>query len=134
MHGLGITWINGPTSSADQLHNRHSKAVMSVPVRRRFLQWHRGGPTAPPHRRADRDRHKILTFNRLMCKVQECLSREAVDHRANRTSSSGHTYENGPTRSSTSLAYKRSLTPAGTDIQRWSISFPHFCSVRVGLV
>jgi hypothetical protein len=34
----------------------------------------------------------------------------------------------------TSLTYKRSLTPAGSNTHRWSISFPIFCSLRVGLV
>jgi hypothetical protein len=40
----------------------------------------------------------------------------------------------GPHAQLISLAYNRSLTPAGTDTQRWSISFPLFCSLRVGLV
>jgi hypothetical protein len=40
----------------------------------------------------------------------------------------------GPQAQPTSLTYKRSLTPAGLNTQRWSISFPLFCSLRVGLV
>jgi hypothetical protein len=40
----------------------------------------------------------------------------------------------GPRAQPTSLTYKRSLTPAGLNTQRWSISFPLFCSLRVGLV
>jgi hypothetical protein len=40
----------------------------------------------------------------------------------------------GPRAQPTSLAYKRSLTPAGTDTQCWSISFPLLYSLRIGLV
>jgi hypothetical protein len=40
----------------------------------------------------------------------------------------------GPRAQPTSLTYKRSLTPAGLNTQCWSISFPLFCSLRVGLV
>jgi hypothetical protein len=40
----------------------------------------------------------------------------------------------GPRAQPTSLTYKRSLTPAGTNIQHWSISFLLFCSHRVGLL
>jgi hypothetical protein len=34
----------------------------------------------------------------------------------------------------TSLTYKRSLTPTRFNTQCWSISFPLFCSLRVGFV
>jgi hypothetical protein len=40
----------------------------------------------------------------------------------------------GPHTQLTSLTYKRSLTPAGSNTHRWSISFPLFCSLRVELV
>jgi hypothetical protein len=40
----------------------------------------------------------------------------------------------GPHAQPTSLAYKKSLTPAGFNTPRWSISFPRFCSLRIGLV
>jgi hypothetical protein len=40
----------------------------------------------------------------------------------------------GPHAQPTSLTYKRSLTPTGLSTQRKSISFPLFCSLRVGLV
>jgi hypothetical protein len=40
----------------------------------------------------------------------------------------------GPRAQPTSLTYKRSLTPARSNTQHWSISFPLFCSLRVGLV
>jgi hypothetical protein len=80
-------------------NNRHSKAIFSIPERRRFIPRHRGGPAAPPNRHADWNRLKLPTFNRLRSKDQECPSQEAVHHRVGRTSSSGRTYENGPTRS-----------------------------------
>jgi hypothetical protein len=40
----------------------------------------------------------------------------------------------GPCPQPTSLTYKRSLTPAGSQTRRKSISFPLFSSLRVGLV
>jgi hypothetical protein len=40
----------------------------------------------------------------------------------------------GPCAQPTSLAYKRHLTLTRMDTQHWSISFPLFCSIRVGLV
>jgi hypothetical protein len=94
----------GPPLRPINRHNRHSKTILSVTERMRFIPRLRGGPavpirpTAPPNRRADRNRLKLKTFNRLRSKDQERPSQEAVDHRA------GHTYENGPTRS-TDLTY-----------------------------
>jgi hypothetical protein len=105
-----IEWMNlgslgsmGPLVRPVNRHNYHSKAILGVLERRRFIQRHRGGPAAlrgsvaPSNRSADRNRHKIPTFNLLTSKDQEHPSREAVDHRAGRTCSSGRTYENGPT-------------------------------------
>jgi hypothetical protein len=129
----------GPPLQAINRNNHHSKTIQSVTGRRRLIPRLRGGPTsprrlaAPPNRRADQNRLKLPTFNLLRSKDQGRPSQEAVHHRAGRTSSSGRTYENGPTQS-TSLTYKRSLTPTGLNTQRWSISFPLFCSLRVGLV
>jgi hypothetical protein len=40
----------------------------------------------------------------------------------------------GPRAQPTSLTSKRVLTPAGLNTQRWSIAFPLFCSLGVGLV
>jgi hypothetical protein len=102
---LGSHGSMGPLVRPINRHNRHSKAILGVPERRRFIPRQRGGPAAPkrldapPNGCADRNRHKIPTFNHLRSKDQERPSREAVDHRADRTSSSGRTYENGPTRS-----------------------------------
>jgi hypothetical protein len=53
MDEVVITWINGSTSPPINHHNRHSKAILSVPERRRFIPRHRGGPAAPPNHRAD---------------------------------------------------------------------------------
>jgi hypothetical protein len=100
----------GPPLRPINRHNRHSKAILSVLGRRCFIPRHWGGPAAPrglaapPNRRADRNRLKSPTFNRLRSKDQERPNREAMGHRARRTSSSGCTYENGPTRS-TDLTY-----------------------------
>jgi hypothetical protein len=99
-----IEWMNlgslrsmGPLVRLINCHNRHSKAILSIPKRRRFIPQHRGGPAAPPNRRADRNRHKLPTFNHLRSKDQERPSREAVDHRVDHTPSSSRTYENWPT-------------------------------------
>jgi hypothetical protein len=102
---LGLLGSMGPLLRPINPHNHHSKAILSVLERRRFIPRRRGGPAiprgpiAPPNRRADRNRHKLPTFNRLRSKDQERPIREAMDHRASRTSSSNRTYENGPTRS-----------------------------------
>jgi hypothetical protein len=94
----------GPPVRLINRHNRHSKAILSVPERRRFITRHKGGPAAPrgpaalPNRRADRNQLKLPTFNHLWSKDQERPSQKAVDHRV------GRTYENGPT-CSTDLTY-----------------------------
>jgi hypothetical protein len=87
-----------PPLRAINRHNCHSKAILSVPERRRFIPRHRGGSAAPLNRHADRNRLKLPTFNRLRSKDQERPSRKVVGHRA------GRTYENGPT-CSTYLIY-----------------------------
>jgi hypothetical protein len=100
----------GPPLRPINRHNRHSETIVSVTEQRRFIPRLRGGPATPrgsaarPNRRADQIRLKLPTFNRLRSKNQEHPSQEAVDHRVGRTSSSGCTYENGPTHS-TDLTY-----------------------------
>jgi hypothetical protein len=100
----------GPPLRPINHHNHHSKAILSVTKWRRFISRLRGGPVAPrglaapPNRHTDQNRHKEPTLNRLRSKDQERPSQEAVDHRVGRTSSSGRTYENVPTRS-TDLTY-----------------------------
>jgi hypothetical protein len=94
----------GPPLQPINRHNHHSKTILSVTEQRRFIPRLRGAPAAPPNRHADQSRLKLPTFNRFRCKDQERPSQKTMDHRAGRTSSSGHTYENGPTRS-TDLTY-----------------------------
>jgi hypothetical protein len=95
----------GPPLRLINRHNCHSKAILSMHEPRRFIPWHKDGPAAPrgpaapPNHHADRNRHKLLTFNRLRSKDQERPSQEAVDHRA------GRTYENRPT-CSTDITYR----------------------------
>jgi hypothetical protein len=102
--------LMGPPLWPINRHSRHSKIILSVTWRRRFMPHLRGGPdaprgsAAPPNRHADQNRLKLPTFNCIRSKDQERPGQEAVDHRANRTSSSGHTIENGPT-CSTDLTY-----------------------------
>jgi hypothetical protein len=100
----------GPPLRLINRHNCHSKTILSVTGRRQFIPQLRGGSAAPrglaapPNRRADQNRLKLPTFNRLRRKDKERPSQEAVDHRAGCSSSSGRTCENGPTRS-TDLTY-----------------------------
>jgi hypothetical protein len=94
----------GPPLRLINHHNHHSKSILSVTKRRRFIPRLRGGPTAPPNRHTGPNRRKEPTLNRLRSKDQERPSQEVVDHKAGRTSPSGRTYENGPTRS-TNLTY-----------------------------
>jgi hypothetical protein len=79
-----IKWIKlwslgsmGPPLRMINRHDRHSKTILSVTERRRFIPLLRGGPTAPrgltapPNSCADRNRLKLLTFNRLRRKDEE---------------------------------------------------------------
>jgi hypothetical protein len=100
----------GPPLRPINRHNRHSKTILSVTERRRFIPRLRAeqatlrGPAAPPNRCANQNWLKLPTVNHLRSKDQEHPSREAVDHRAGHTSSSGRNYENGTMRS-TDLTY-----------------------------
>jgi hypothetical protein len=100
----------GPPLRLINRHNLHSKTILSIIERRRLITRHEVGPAAPrglaapPNRHTSRNQPKEPTFNRLRSKDQERPSQQAVDHRAGRTSSSGRTYENGPTLS-TDLTY-----------------------------
>jgi hypothetical protein len=66
-------------------HNHHSEAILDVREHRRCFTRHGGGPAAPIHSRAGRNRPKEPTYNHLRSSDQERLRREAVDHRAGRT-------------------------------------------------
>jgi hypothetical protein len=105
MDEVRITWINGSTCPADQPPQPHSKAILGVPERRRFITRHGvrpatpRGPTAPPNRHTGRNRPKERTLNRLRSSDQERPRREAVDHRADHTPWSDRTCHFGPTRS-----------------------------------
>jgi hypothetical protein len=94
----------GPPLRSINRHNRHSKSILSITKWTRFIPRLRGGPAAPPNHHIGQNWHKEPTLNRHRSKDQERPSREAVDHKAGRTSSSGRTYENGPT-PSTDLTY-----------------------------
>jgi hypothetical protein len=102
--------LMGPPVRPINRHNCHSKSIMSVTKRRRFIPRLRGGPVAPrgpaatPNCHTRQNRRKEPTLNRLRSKDQERPSQETVDHRADRIPWSGHTYENGPT-PSTDLTY-----------------------------
>jgi hypothetical protein len=98
-----IEWIKlwslrsmGPPLRPINRQNRHSKSILSVTKRRRFIPRLRGGPAAPPNHHTCQNWCTESTLDHLRSKDQEHLSQEAVDHRAGRTSSSSRTYENGP--------------------------------------
>jgi hypothetical protein len=110
MDEVVITWINGPPLRPINHHNCHSKTILSVTKRRRFIPRLRGGTTAPRgsaapfNRHTGQNRRKEPTLNRLRSKDQERPSQKVVDKRVSCTPWSNRTYENGPTRS-TDLTY-----------------------------
>jgi hypothetical protein len=59
---LGSLGSMGPLVRPFNCHNRHSKAILGVPERRRFITCHKDGPatprgpTAPPNHHAGRNR------------------------------------------------------------------------------
>jgi hypothetical protein len=67
----------GPPLRPINRYNRHSKAILSVTKRRRFIPRLRGGstaprePAAPPNRHTGQNRRKEPTLNRLRSKDQE---------------------------------------------------------------
>jgi hypothetical protein len=79
----------GPPLQPINRHNRHSKTILSVSEQRRFITRLVVGLAAPPNRHTGQNRRKKATLNRLRSKDQERPSREAVDHKAGRTSLSG---------------------------------------------
>jgi hypothetical protein len=80
----------GPLVRPLNCHNRHSEAILGVPERRHCITRH-GGPAAPIHLCAGRNRPKESTYNRLRSSGQGRPRREVVDHRAGHTSLSGRT-------------------------------------------
>jgi hypothetical protein len=82
---LGSLGSMGPLVRPINRRNRHSKAIIGVPERRRFIPQHGGQPTAPPYRHTGQNRPKALTLNHLGSSDPECPKQEAVDHRADRT-------------------------------------------------
>jgi hypothetical protein len=95
----------GPPLRPINRHNSHSKTILCVTKRKRFIPPHRGGSAAPPNLHTNQNWCEALTLNRLRSKNQERPSQEAMDHRAGRTPWSARTYENGPTHS-TDLTYR----------------------------
>jgi hypothetical protein len=121
---LGSLGSMGPQVQPINHHNRHSKAILGVPERRRFIPQHRGGPAAP--RGPDTPPTAILA---------------EIDPRNRPSTASGAVIRSvqserwwiiglaapphpttlvkmGPRAQPTSLAYKRNLTLAGMDTQR----------------
>jgi hypothetical protein len=95
----------GPPPRPINCHNCHSKTILSVTGQRRFITRLGVGPAAPRGPAAPPNRHTDRTDPQPpRSKDQERPSREAVDHRADRTPWSGCICENGPTRS-TDLTY-----------------------------
>jgi hypothetical protein len=130
----------GPLVRPFNYHNRHSNTIIGVLGQRQFIPRHRvgpaapRGPAAPPNRHTWRNRPKEPTLNRLRSSDQKRPRQQEVDHRLAAPLDLVAPVILGPRAQPTSLAYKRHLTLAGMNTQRWSISFPLFCSLRVGLV
>jgi hypothetical protein len=115
-------------------YNRHSKSILSVTKRRRFIPRLKGGSAAPPNRHIGQNRRKEPTLNRLRSKDQERPSQRRWIIGPATPPHPAAPMKMGPRPQPTSLTYKRSLTPAGSHTPRWSISFPLFSSLRVGLL
>jgi hypothetical protein len=75
----------GPLDRSLNRHNHHSEVILGIPERMRCITWHRGGPAAPIHLRAGRNRPKEPTYNRLRSSDQGRPRQEVVDNRAGHT-------------------------------------------------
>jgi hypothetical protein len=130
----------GPPLRPINRHNRHSKTTLSVTKRWWFISQLEVGwphlddrphlPTAIPAKTDARNRPSTASGARIRS-VQ--VKRQWIIGLATPLDPAAP-MKMGPRPQPTSLTYKRSLTPAGSNTPRWSISFPLFCSLRVGLV
>jgi hypothetical protein len=140
MDEVRISWINGSTCPADQPPQASFQGNPRVPERRRFITWLRVGSTAPrgpaasptaiPVETDPRNRPStasVAVIRSVQVERLWIIGSAAPPHLA-------ALVKMGPHAQPTSLAYKRNLTLAGMDTQCWSISFPLFCLLRVGLV
>jgi hypothetical protein len=140
MEEVRITRINGPHVRPINRHNHHSKEILGVPEQRRFITRHRvgpdtsRGPVAPPNRHTGRNRPKELSLNCLRSSDQGIQGEMQWNTRLTAPLDLTAPVMLGPRVQPTSLAYKRHVTLAGLNTQRWSISISLFCSLRVGLV
>jgi hypothetical protein len=127
---LGSLGSMSPLVRLINRHNLYSKAILGVPERRQFITRHRVGPAAPPNHHARWNR-PLTTSGAVIRSVQGerwwIIGPVApLDPAAPMILV--------PCVQPTSLAYKRHLTLARMDTQRWSISISLFCSLRVRLV
>jgi hypothetical protein len=135
-----ITWINGSSSPAEQPpqlsfqdHPERHRAKVVHPTTRGGLATPRGSD-APSNRHTGQNRRKEPTLNRLKARIRSVqVKRQWIIGLAAPLDLTAP-MKMGPRAQPTSLTYKRSLTPARSNTQHWSISFPLFCSLRVGLV
>jgi hypothetical protein len=128
---LGWGCHMGPPLRPINRHYRHSKSIMSVSKRRWFIPRPRGGPlhlpTTIPTKTNVRNRPSTASGARIrsvQVKRRWIIGPTAPPHPA-------VPIIMGQRPQSTSLTYKRSLTPTESNTMRWSISFPLFCSFRV---
>jgi hypothetical protein len=126
---IGSTCIYGPTLNR---HNRHSKSILSVTKRRRFIPHLRGGsatprgPVAPPNRHTGQNRCKEPTSTASGERIRSVQVRRRWI-----IGPAAHPHPAAPMKMGrhpllTSLTYERSLTPAGSYTPQRSISFPLF--------
>jgi hypothetical protein len=131
MDDVRITWINGSTCPADQPpqpsfqgNSRHPWAkVVHHTTRSRAVRTSQPSYRAKPTQGTD--------SGAMIRSVQG--ERRWITGSSTPLNPTAHVVF-GPRAQPTSLFYKRHLTLTGIHTQRWSISFPLFCSLRVGLL
>jgi hypothetical protein len=140
MDEVVIPWINGSTSPDDQPpqpsfqenheHTSEGGSSHGLEVGRLHLVGQPHLPTAIPTKTDARNRPSTTSGSRIKSvQVKRWWIIGPATHL-----DLAEPMKMGPRLQPTSLNYKRSLTPAGSNTPRWSISFPLFCSLRVGLV
>jgi hypothetical protein len=137
---LGSLGSKDPPVRMINRHNCHSKAILGIPERTRFITrlgvgtTTPRGPAAPPNIiPAETDPgDRPSTASRVVIRSIQVERRWIIGPAA--PPHPAAPVKMGPRAQPTSLAYKRHLTLTGMDTQSRGISFPLFCSLRVGLV
>jgi hypothetical protein len=131
---LGSLGSMGPLVRPFNRHNRHFKTILGVPERRRFIPRHlEGRPHLPTVITCETNpRNRPSTASGAVIRSVQGERWWIIGSAAPLDPTAPVIL--GPCTQLTSLSYKRHLALTGMETQRWSITFPHFCSLTVGLV